>query len=402
MKPEDMREDASAPDADAVSGIPADEAAGSEGKRPEESERGPAGEDSMREPPRKRRHPVLITLAVLFLAAAAAGLWAWNDARTFLASPPENPGRSVIVDVEPGSTLSRVADMLKKEGVVTDALRFKLLARWKDRGRTVQAGRFLVSTGWTPEKVLEMLVTGKAMLYRLTLREGLTWWETAALLEKGGFCRAVDFGSVIHDPSFLRRWGIPFASAEGFLFPETYLLPHPRELDMEAARSVAGRLVDMFWRQAGKLWQEGRPAADDLRRLVTLASIVEKETGVPAERARVAGVYANRLQKGMLLQADPTVIYGMGRAFSGPLLRKHLEDSANPYNTYRHAGLPPGPICSFGMPALRAAVSPEAHEYLYFVATGRDAGHTFSRTLEEHNRAVRGYREALREKGARR
>ncbi len=350
-------------------------------------------------PPCKKRHVLLRIFFVLLLAFAGAALYAWQDARHFLETAPSSQGKSVIIDIRQGMALQQIAAMLQKEGVVTDALRFSLLARWREKGRSLQKGRFLVRTDWQPEKVLEMLATGKAMLYRLTLREGMPWWEVADQLEKEGFCKASDFTSVIHDPDFLRHWGIPFGSAEGFLFPETYLLPHPEEMDMEAARAVAGRLVDTFWQKAGKLWQ-ARPSADELRDLVILASIVEKETGVPAERARVAGVYANRLRRGMLLQADPTVIYGMGRSFSGQLLRRHLDDAGNRYNTYQNPGLPPGPICSFGASALKAAISPESHDFLYFVATGTDRGHAFSRSLAEHNAAVQRYRQAVRNKKA--
>lgn len=357
----------------------------------------PHNDGSKPEKPRHGRRPLLWLLFVVLVVCLAAGLYAWRDVQTFLNTPPEMPGKSLIVDIEPGMTLAQVATMLEKEGVITSAQRFQLLVRYKEKSRNVQAGRFLVNTGWLPEMVLDMIVSGKAMLYRLTVREGLAWWDVAELVEEGGFCKAADFTSVIHDPAFLRHWGIPFDSAEGFLFPETYLLPRPREMNRDAAKAVASRLVDMFWRRADKLWPDGkRPSSDELKRLVTLASIVEKETSVPEERARVAGVYANRLEKNMLLQADPTVIYGLGRDFEGPLLRSQLDNAKNRYNTYQNPGLPPGPICSFGASALKAAISPEKHEYLYFVATGRDKGHTFSKTLSEHNRAVRDYRAALR------
>ncbi len=350
------------------------------------------------QPPRRRRRPLLWLVVFVLVVCLGAGTWAWRDARHFLDTPPQEPGRSLIVDIEPGMTLAQVAAMLEKEGVITDAWRFQMLVRYEEKSRHLQAGRFLVSTGWLPETVLDMLVSGKAMLYRLTIREGLAWWDVAKLVEDGGFCKAADFTSVIHDPEFLRHWGIPFDSAEGFLFPETYLLPRPRELDRDAAKAVANRLVEMFWRRADRLWPDGkRPSTEELKRLVTLASIVEKETSVPEERARVAGGYANRLKKNMLLQADPTVIYGLGRDFDGPLLRSQLDNPNNRYNTYQNPGLPPGPICSFGTSALKAAISPEEHDYLYFVATGRDRGHTFSKNLNDHNRAVRDYRAALRE-----
>ena len=358
----------------------------------------PAGQNKKPQAPRRRRRPLLWLMVFVLMVCLGAGTWAWRDARNFLDTPPQDPGKSLIVDIEPGMTLAQVAAMLEKEEVITDAWRFQMLVRYKEKSRNIQAGRFLVSTGWLPETVLDMLVSGKAMLYRLTIREGLAWWDVAELVEAGGFCKAADFTSVIHDPEFLRHWGIPFDSAEGFLYPETYLLPRPRELNRDAAKAVANRLVEMFWRRADKLWPNGkRPSTEELKRLVTLASIVEKETSVPEERARVAGVYANRLEKNMLLQADPTVIYGLGRSFEGPLLRSQLDNANNRYNTYQNPGLPPGPICSFGSSALKSAISPEKHDYLYFVATGRDRGHTFSKNLNDHNRAVRNYRAALRE-----
>ena len=161
------------------------------------------------------------------------------------------------------------------------------------------------------------------------------------------------------------------------------------------AKSVVGRLIDNFWRRTAPLWPGGkRPGPsgrDEVRRLVTLASIVERETAVPSERPRVAGVYANRLRLNMLLQADPTTAYGLGGSFDGNLRRKHLDDEGNPYNTYKHPGLPPGPICSFGASALAAAITPEEHKYLYFVAITDGGRHAFSTNLDDHNRAVRQY-----------
>lgn len=346
--------------------------------------------------PAKRRHPLLRLFGLLLLLGlVAGGVIAWDGWR-FLNTPPATPGKDVVVNIEPGSTLSDVAALLEERGAVGDAFRFQVLARVLKQDGRLQAGRFMVNTGWLPRKTLDWLVSGRAMLHRVTVPEGLPWWEVGRVLEKAGLCSAADFDTVIHDPEFLRHWGIPFDSAEGFLYPDTYFMPQPREMDLAAAKAAAGRMVDTFWRKTDALWPEGRPEPATLRRVLTLASIVEKETAVPAERPRVAGVYANRLKKNMLLQADPTVIYGLGPEFSGPLLYRHLENTNNPYNTYRLAGLPPGPICSPGQAALRAALSPEAHNYLYFVANGKDGGHVFSSTLNQHNRAVREYRNAVR------
>ncbi|MBZ2170516.1 endolytic transglycosylase MltG [Cupidesulfovibrio sp. SRB-5] len=341
---------------------------------------------------------LLRALAALVLLVLLTCGYAGYDAWRFLHTPPASPGADVYVDVEPGATFDRVTRQLVDKGAVASDWRFKLLAHYHGWETSLKAGRFLVHSNWTPFRVLDQLVNGQPVLSRITLREGLTWWETARLLEVEGFVTVEDFRAVITDPAFLRHWGIPFDTAEGFLFPDTYLIKKPTTPDRESARAVAGRMVDTFWRRAAQVWPDGRPARDELRRLIILASIVEKETGQPSERGRVAGVYANRLRTGMLLQADPTTIYGLGDTFDGNLRRSHLQDAANPYNTYRRPGLPPGPICSPGLESLRAATTPEKHSYFYFVSRN-DGSHQFSATLDEHNRAVNRYQRAGRAKG---
>ena len=335
-------------------------------------------------------------LGLLLLLALLACGWLWYEARTFLDTPPQQPGQEVLFDVRPGASLGQVAASLAQQGVVTDADKFRLLARYKGWESRLQAGRFALHTGWGPERVLDVLVNGRPVLFRVTVPEGLTWWQTGRLLEAAGLVNFEDFAALIRDPAFLRHYGIPFASAEGFLMPDTYLLkkadaPDAAELKAQT-RAVAGRMIDNFWRKAQPLWPQGKkPGRASLQRWLTLASIIEKETAVTAERPRVSGVYHNRLERNMLLQADPTVIYGLGPAFDGNLRRKHLEDAANPYNTYRHGGLPPGPICSFGTASLAAAIQPEQHDYLYFVAITDGGEHKFSTNLKDHNRAVRQY-----------
>lgn len=335
---------------------------------------------------------VLRIVAVLFLLATAAAGWAGYEAWTFLKTPPATPGQETTFDVEPGSSVRRVAERLEERGLITDARKFLLLARYKQWDSRLQAGRFALHTGWLPEQVLDTLVNGQPVLFRVTIPEGLTWWQTGKVLEEAGLVRFEDFRAVITDPDFLRHYGIPFTTAEGFLMPDTYLLKKADTPDKAQARAVAGRLVDNFWRKGDALWPGGkRPSRDELRRLVILASIVEKETAFSDERPRVAGVYANRLRINMLLQADPTVIYGLGPDFDGNLRRSHLDDAHNIYNTYQRPGLPPGPICSFGASALAAAITPEEHKYLYFVAITDGGRHAFSTNLNDHNRAVRQY-----------
>ena len=340
------------------------------------------------------------------------------EAYSFLHTAPVKEGQSVYFDVAAGARLGAVAEKLQAQGIITNARYFTFLARFKNEQNKMKAGRFALRTDWFPEQVLATLVHGKPVLYRITVPEGLTYWQTGLLLEEAGFVKAADFNHVVCDPAFLRHHGIPFPSAEGFLMPDTYLLKKPetnleRGLDdttrsegtvktqesssLLQAKAIAGRLVDTFWQKTQELWPNShRPPKDMLQRSVILASIVEKETALEEERPRVAGVYANRLEKKMLLQADPTVIYGLGPSFSGRLLYRHLNDTSNKYNTYQHPGLPPGPICSFGISALKAALHPEQHDFLYFVAKTDGGEHVFSRRLEEHNRAVQEYRKTTK------
>ncbi|CAK7063006.1 MAG: Endolytic murein transglycosylase [Desulfovibrio sp.] len=391
-------------------------------------------------------------LLLLALLVGGGGAVAY-DAYTFLNTPGSSESRDVTIDIQPGATFDRVAWDLYKENVITNVPRFRILAQYKGQLGSIKAGEFMVNTNWTPEQVLTQLTSGRAVLYRLAIREGLPWWEVARLVEEGGFAKADEFEAVIHDPEFLRQYGIPFANAEGFLYPETYLLRKPRTLGgREQAESVARILVESFWKRTWKALENyaatdtgskgspillpdftvkngvpvrvaPRPAnvpderagtnapqtvvreritrpplqapvsAETLRYLVILGSLVEKETGVPAERARVAGVYANRMRIGMLLQCDPTIIYGLGKTQKGPIRRSQLDDEKNLYNTYKHSGLPPGPICSPGAAAMQAAVNPESHSYIFFVATGKpDGTHTFSTNLRDHEKAVRVFR----------
>ena len=338
---------------------------------------------------------LLRTLGVLLLLALAGGGWVAYEAHTFLNTTPETPGRDVFFDVPTGARLAQVSAGLVKLGVVTDARKLDLLARYKKWENRLQAGRFALNTGWLPEKVLDELVNGHPVLYRVTVPEGLSWWQTGKVLEEAGLVVFEDFRKVVTDPDFLRHYGIPFATAEGFLMPDTYLLKKNEVMDIAQAKAVAGRMVDNFWRKTAPVWPDGKKPGqgqtDQFKTWVILASIVEKETGIDAERARVAGVYQNRITKGMLLQADPTVIYGLGPAFDGNLRRRDLDDANNLYNTYQRPGLPPGPICSFGAAALAAAVRPEAHNYLYFVAKFDGGEHVFSTNLTDHNKAVRQY-----------
>lgn len=342
---------------------------------------------------------LLTLLFPFFIALLGGGAYLYYQVDLFLKTTPTSieEAQEVIIEIEPGMGLSKVSDLLQEENIITDSFAFKILARYKEVDKNIQAGRFAFSTAWTPEEVLDHLISGKTIYYRLTIREGLPWWEVAKLLESEGYTTYEDFKNIIHQPDFLLHWGIPFENAEGFLYPDTYFLPKPKELDEAAAKSIASRLIDTFWQKTEDTWKtldptSRRPSKENLIKYTVLASIIEKETGVSHERARVAGVYTNRLKKKMKLQADPTVAYGEGENFKPPLLYRHLDNTKNPYNTYQIAGLPPGPICSPSLASLQAALNPEEHNFLYFVAKGSDGSHYFAKTLREHNNNVKLYR----------
>ena len=324
---------------------------------------------------------------VLCLGMMATGSWFLYRTYTFLYVPPEEPGREAVFVIEPGQSFLAIARGLKSENIVSNVKQFVALAEERQLSSKVKAGEFLLNTGWLPEKVLETITTTPGILHRFQVREGLTWWQVGALVEEAGFGNATEFDAAVHDPELLAQFNIPADSAEGYLFPETYMFTRARE---NSARGVAEMMLKEFFKNARQVLGDELPEPAKLHELVILASIVEKETGDASERPAIAGVYANRLRRPMRLQADPSTIYGLGQSFNGNLRQSHLLDAANLYNTYQHDGLPPGPICSPGKEALAAAAQPEDHEYLYFVAKG-DGTHHFSKTLEEHNSAVGKY-----------
>lgn len=330
-----------------------------------------------------------ILSAVMVLALlVAAGVWFAFE--TYTRSPMQKELRQIPLVVPEGALFSQIIDDMARQGAVTNPYAFRLLVRLRKQQQNLKAGEYLLNTGWTPERLLQELVSGKGVLYTLTFQEGLPWWIVAEKIEQQGFAKAEDFSKVIHDPAFLAKHNIPFSDAEGFLFPETYKLSKPREMTEASAEAVASMLVHMFWQKTAPVWGESKPSPKILKKILILASLVEKETAVPEERGLVAGVYANRLEMGMRMQADPTIIYGLGKDFDGNIRRTDIRNKKNVYNTYQHRGLPPGPICSPGLEAIKVSMNPAQHHYLFFVAKG-DGSHKFSKTLKEHNRAVRKY-----------
>ncbi|SHJ23536.1 UPF0755 protein [Malonomonas rubra DSM 5091] len=302
----------------------------------------------------------------------------------YLLYSPVTPTETIDYQLQPGASLIKVARDLESSGVVRTSLSLRFFARLEDVGEKIHTGHYRFSEQATPQQILHRLATGDVEKVSLTIPEGFTLQQIVERIQKLGYGDKTKLLQLAYDKSFIASFSLQADSLEGYLYPETYLFtPGVSE------KQLLTMMVKQF---LSNLPQNILAAAKknklDFHELVTLASIIEKETGKMEEMPLISSVFHNRLKKGMQLQTDPTVIYGI-KNFDGNLTRKHLK-SKTPYNTYIIRGLPPGPIASPGLAALKAAAIPAESQYLYFVAKG-DGSHHFSKTLKEHNRAVRKY-----------
>ena len=321
--------------------------------------------------------------ALLALVALAAFL-AWNDyERRWLQSPIEGLAVPTAFEVPRGASLSSVARRLEADGLMDRPRTWVRHAIREGLSTRLKAGEYRLQPGTTPALLLEQFVAGDVVLHALTLPEGWTFRQALAAIQSHPQVTAELKG--LDDAQILARLGMRDAHPEGLFFPDTYRFPRgtpDRELLRQAHRRLEAELAAAWASRA-----EGLPLDSPYEALI-LASLVEKETGAPDERPLIAGVFVNRLKRGMRLQTDPSVIYGIGDRFDGNLRRRDLEtDTA--YNTYVRAGLPPTPIALAGREALEAAVRPAATASLYFVATGLgDGRHYFAESLAAHNANV--------------
>ncbi len=296
-------------------------------------------------------------------------------------------GTEQFVEIPQGAGSRTIGDLLVRGGVVRDPLTFRTALWLTGQGKHLKAGEYRFDRPMTPAEVIDKIARGDVFVIHLTFPEGLTSFEMAKIFESHGLGTAASFVAAAKDASLVRGLDPEAKTLEGYLFPETYAVPR---------RTDAAQLVRLMVAQFEHAWT---PALRDAaaarhltaRQVVTLASIVEKETAQPGERPTVAAVYENRLRIGMPLQCDPTVIYALELAgrYDGNIHKADLSVDS-PYNTYRYPGLPPGPIASPGRASLDAAVHPADADYLYFVSRN-DGTHVFSRTLDEHNRNVQRF-----------
>ncbi|NQW02665.1 MAG: endolytic transglycosylase MltG, partial [Acidobacteria bacterium] len=322
-----------------------------------------------------------IVIALLLIAASVAGgLW-WGH-RLIDAPYRGFSDESVFVEIPAGAGVSAIADRLAKAGVVSHPLLFRAAVRLVGADRRLQAGEYRFADVATPRAIVQRLARGDVYTRAVTFPEGLTMWEMAEVFAASGLGSAEEFLSEARDPSRIAAIDPEATSLEGYLFPDTYHLARAVGATGAVDVMVAGflRAFDADLRAAAT--SRGLSVRD----VVTLASLIEKETAHPPERAVVSAVYQNRLRIRMGLQCDPTVIYALLLAgeWNGNLTRENLRVDS-PYNTYRYPGLPPGPIAAPGRASLEAAVRPAGVKFLYFVSRN-DGTHVFASTLAEHNR----------------
>jgi len=326
---------------------------------------------------------VLLGLGVLAVLLGGTGYWLYREG---LQRPLALPSAEFHYTLRPGVTLRQTAADLAAQGVMNYpvALTWLVWARWQQRAHQIRAGEYAIAPGTNPRQLLELFISGKTVQYSLVIPEGWTFQQMRTALAAHPKLRHTLDG--LSDAQLMARLGQPTQHPEGRFFPDTY------QFDADTADWVV--LQRAYQKMAEELAAAWATRAAEIPlsspdEALILASIVEKETGAPEERPQIAGVFSRRLQQGMRLQTDPTVIYGLGAVFDGNLRKLDLQQDT-PYNSYTRTGLPPTPIALPGRAALRAAVAPAAGDALYFVASG-EGRHHFSATLSEHDCAVIAY-----------
>jgi UPF0755 protein len=328
----------------------------------------------------------LVALLLLGVAAGVAGYMVWDH-----VTRPGTPGAPVEVTIPEGATGQQAGLALAERGLVEHPFFWRLALRLEPTMRPVKHGRYEIPEGLSPVEMLQLLQEGPppapaADSRRVTIPEGLSIGQMASLFDDPDA-----FVEAASDPDLIRRMGVEADTLEGFLMPNTYFFSEEPE-----PRAVVERMLEQFEREMAALLREHpNPEGFNLLELVTVASLVEEEGRSDEERPLIAAVIHNRLKKGMPLQMDSTLQYIHGKY--GQRMLNADKETDSPYNTYRHAGLPPGPISNPGVAALRAALQPADAPYLYFVSNADGSTHTFSATLSEHNRAVARFRKEIRE-----
>jgi UPF0755 protein len=329
---------------------------------------------------------VLLGAAGLLIVSVAVVLGYLGFQFTHSYSTKES--MDVVFEVKPGTSFGTIASELEKQGLVKNAYFFSVYARLKGERSKVKVGEYMVKTDMVPSEILSILISGKSIERSFTVSEGLNLYEISALYESEGFGTSANFWKLAHDKAFVKTLlGEEHDGLEGYLFPETYML---------TKYTTTKELIASMVRRFLFVYKEAVPQNEapgwTRHQIVTLASIIEKETGAAEERPLISSVFHNRLKKGMRLQTDPTVLYGKAEKVGSFAINITTEDlrSPNRYNTYTIFGLPPGPIANPGREALKAVLAPAESTYLFFVSQNNGT-HIFSSDYEAHNKAVKRF-----------
>ena len=324
------------------------------------------------------------SLLGLLVLAILASAWLWYDIHTFMSTPMNVSEQGLVIKVDQGSNLTRIAYQLKRQNVIDKPRYLTWYARWTKQANRIHIGEYKLEQNSTPLSFLESISKGEVIQYSITIVEGWNFKQVMTAINNNQYIEHT-VADLTHN-EIMTKLGHPGEHPEGRFMPDTYHFP--RGINDMVVLERAYQAMESY---LNKQWEQrdvGLPLKSAYEALI-LASIVEKETGLASERSAIAGVFSRRLQKKMRLQSDPTVIYGMGDRYKGNIRRSDLKQD-NPYNTYRVFGLPPTPIAMPGRDAIDAVLKPEEGDALYFVSKG-DGSHYFSATLKEHNNAVIKY-----------
>ncbi len=288
-------------------------------------------------------------------------------------------GENTVFEIKSGDTFSKINYQLNQRSIVYSARLFHQYTKFQNKLTSFKVGKYEINNGMNMTEVLDLLTSGKSIAEKVTIPEGKNLFEIAKILESKNITSSKNFIRLAKSKAFAKKLGIPGVRLEGYLYPDTYQFPEKME-----AEAVISAMVNTFEKKVSEV--DFSKTKFSKHQVIILASIVEKETGAKFERPRIAGVFTNRLKKRMRLQSDPTTIYGIYENYNGNLRKKHLLQKT-PYNTYKVNGLPLGPIANPGLESIRAVISPEKHDYLYFVSKN-DGTHIFTKNYKDHLNAV--------------
>lgn len=329
----------------------------------------------------------VIISAVISILVGLAGVYA---VYSYGNNPPGNLKEGVVIEIAPGSSFTAISKKMEKSGAINNERFFYFYAKLKGLQSRAKAGEYMVEAAMTTNDILDMLVKGSVLHHRITIPEGYNMYQIAELLEEKEIADKKDFIKKVKDKKLIQSLNVKGVSLEGYLYPETYFF-HKGMKTEDIIRQMVNRFHTVF---TDDLKSKGKKMGFTAQEIVTLASIIEKETGNPDERPLISAAFHNRLKKKMRLQSDPTTIYGIIETFDGNLRKKDLLQKT-PYNTYKIDGLPLGPIANPGIESIKAALNPAHVDYIFFVSMN-NGSHIFSETYKEHRKNVWKYQKSGR------